>query len=501
VTSLLHPTAVPSPRTDRPDNDRATARTRPDGSEKAPYAEAVRPDSPKDSERTRPDDSDNPSYADTVRPDTHPYGQADRNKRTSRKDRARSRATEAELRRLRRDEAAQHKAESRGARRGRASAWLRHVALLVPLVLVNGVAIWGQAAWAYEHIARNLIIAVGFAAALETIGIYLAVEAHSALMNDDSAFKLRAGSYLVAGLAGALNYAHFANPGYRPTPIALAFGVLSTLSPWLWAIRSRSLHRADLAARGLIDKRAVKFPAVQWILYPIRTFRAFRVSVWAGINHPAQARAFLLERDALHHMGAVEAVRYAYGALGVVDPHTARVWLSVRGVRVSQANIDEANGGRPVAPPPMSGSPLRASGSVSAPTIETYAVSGSLSGPVPALSGPVSGPTGEAYGSGDSVSGPVSSPPAPVSGAPADASGSADWARRDGHAARLETLTTKRDKIRYAYAALGSYDVTAAREWLSTFGVEVSRSEAHQVAKRGTGTTGEFVMVPAPAGE
>jgi hypothetical protein len=51
------------------------------------------------------------------------------------------------------------------------------LALLVPLVLVNAAAVYGQAGWALQHLAGGLVVALLFAAAVESIGIYLSLEA------------------------------------------------------------------------------------------------------------------------------------------------------------------------------------------------------------------------------------------------------------------------------------------------------------------------------------
>lgn len=165
------------------------------------------------------------------------------------------------------------------------------VALVVPLLLVNSAAVYGQAGWAYDHLGRGIIVAILFAAAVESIGIYLAAEAHSALMAGDASARLRLSSYLVGLLVGALNYAHFAGPHYEVTPVALTFGLLSSISPWLWSIRSRSMNRDRLRELGQVDPRAVKFSLLRWALFPARTAAAFRAAVWAGVVTPAEAVA------------------------------------------------------------------------------------------------------------------------------------------------------------------------------------------------------------------
>ena len=147
--------------------------------------------------------------------------------------------------------------------------------LVTPLILVNAAAVYGQVQWATVNLTHGSIaLAVVFALTVESIAVYLAYEAHAALLAGDASFRLRAASYLAAGLVGVLNYSHFAGPGLHPTAAALAFGGLSSISPWLWSIRSRSLRRDQLRAAGLIDPRSAHFAAAKWVNFPIRTLRA-----------------------------------------------------------------------------------------------------------------------------------------------------------------------------------------------------------------------------------
>lgn len=170
-------------------------------------------------------------------------------------------------------------------------SWRRNVALLVPLLLVNAVAIYGQTLWATDHLRQGVAVAVLFAVAVESIGVYLAYEAHMSRMAGHAAGLLQLGAYAVGTLIGTLNFSHFAGPAMNPNALALTFGLLSAISPWLWAIRSRSMNRARLFALGLIDPRAVKFSRLRWALFPVRTFRAFRAAVWAGEQSPVRAAA------------------------------------------------------------------------------------------------------------------------------------------------------------------------------------------------------------------
>jgi hypothetical protein len=182
---------------------------------------------------------------------------------------------------------------------------LERWAPLPPLVLVNIVAVYGQYGWAEANLPGITVRgstfplwAVLFAAALESIAIYLSYEAHKARMAGDSSAKLWAAAYGVAFLAGALNYWHLADPvTHQPTPAAVAFAAMSLLSPWLWGIRSRSMNRDRLRDLDLIEPRAVKFSAARWVLFPRQTFAAFKAAVWAGETNPRAAVA-LLEQPA-----------------------------------------------------------------------------------------------------------------------------------------------------------------------------------------------------------
>lgn len=167
--------------------------------------------------------------------------------------------------------------------------------LLLPLVLVNAAAVWGQSGWAYDHVTRpawdlgaRVVLALLFALAVESIGVYLAWEAHGALMADQAAGLLRAGSYAVGGFAAWLNWEHWYRPGDE-LALPIAFAVLSGISPWLWAVWSRARNRQRLAELGLADARGVKLSTVRKILHPGRSWKVIRWAAWAGVTSPADA--------------------------------------------------------------------------------------------------------------------------------------------------------------------------------------------------------------------
>jgi hypothetical protein len=162
--------------------------------------------------------------------------------------------------------------------------------LAVPLVLVNLAAVWGQAGWAYDNITTGgiggFLVAALFAGSVESTGIYLAWESHEALMADQAAALLRAGSYAVGLLAGVLNFLHFA-PHSLATGVA--FGALSAVSPWLWGIWSRARNRARLAELGLVDARGTKLSIARKVWHPVRSVKVMSWAAWAGVVDPVQA--------------------------------------------------------------------------------------------------------------------------------------------------------------------------------------------------------------------
>lgn len=116
------------------------------------------------------------------------------------------------------------------------------VVLVLVLLLVNLAAMWGQAGWALAHIVpagwdwrASLALALAFAAALELIGVFLAVSADEADERGMPSGGIRLGSYAQGVMSGLLNASHW---GWW-TAAAVAFGLMSTISPFLWGISAR----------------------------------------------------------------------------------------------------------------------------------------------------------------------------------------------------------------------------------------------------------------------
>ncbi len=182
-------------------------------------------------------------------------------------------------------------------------------AMYVPLLLVNGAAVYGQIAFFYEQVAPGtwpipgkLALSILIAAAVESIAVYVGWHAHDALLNKASATaaRLRRASYAIALLVGGINYAHFAGEDLKPTAASLAFGLLSLLSPWLWGLHTRRAQQVQLTKEGAVDATGATFSIERIRSFPIRAYMARRWSVdhyvtdpreaWRGYNADLRAR-------------------------------------------------------------------------------------------------------------------------------------------------------------------------------------------------------------------
>lgn len=239
-----------------------------------------------------------PTAADDQGPEPTRLSRAERRVRDAE---AKARRAEVlEEARLRREErAAEWKRRRKAQRATERAAWwaatrvrldhLRRTLVLVSAIVgVNAVAVAGQVTAFHQGLGWPLPGAVGAAAVVESIAIYVGWHAHVALIEGDSVFRLRVTSYSIAALVAALNYHHYA-PDWVPTDRAIMFGLSSLLSPWLWAMHSRYIHRRQLRDAGLIDPRAPKFSALRWLLHRAETWKALKWAVRHSEQSPAVA--------------------------------------------------------------------------------------------------------------------------------------------------------------------------------------------------------------------
>lgn len=213
---------------------------------------------------------------------------------------ARQRAIADEQERRRRDAARRADREANRERRRKARAeFATKLRPVLPLLLINAGAAYAQGAYAYEEIApaawntpSRVTFAVAFAAALESIAVYVQWHAHDALLlkAHATAAALRRASWGIAAVVGAINYAHFAD-GVQPTAAAVAFALLSLLSPWLWGLHTRRAQHVQLLAEdsNLIDHAGVEFSPQRRRAFPIRSWQAKRWAIDHGERDPLRA--------------------------------------------------------------------------------------------------------------------------------------------------------------------------------------------------------------------
>ncbi|MGH7239453.1 MAG: hypothetical protein ACREHG_05220 [Candidatus Saccharimonadales bacterium] len=151
---------------------------------------------------------------------------------------------------------------------------------VVPILLVNAIAIIGQTVFWHEHLDWPWAVDAIFAMSLESIAIFIAYHAHLAQIANDSAMKLRFSAYAMGATIGVLNASHFLGVNGAITAAAIAMGILSASSPWLWSIYSRRVSRSALLANGLIEPHAVRLGSTRWLMHPLNSFRVARYASW-----------------------------------------------------------------------------------------------------------------------------------------------------------------------------------------------------------------------------
>lgn len=169
---------------------------------------------------------------------------------------------------------------------------------VAPLLIVNALTVYGQLAYAYEDVAPSawpplfrVILAIGFAAAVESVALYIQWHAHDALLlrSHSTARSLRRTSFLVALVVGAMNYSHFTVKLDKPTAAGIAFGMLSLLSPWMWGLHSRRQARIQLLKERRVDDAGAEFSTTRKRMFPVRTWMAYRWSIDQNETDPVRA--------------------------------------------------------------------------------------------------------------------------------------------------------------------------------------------------------------------
>lgn len=218
-------------------------------------------------------------------------------------ERDQAEADRAEERRAERERARAERRRRKAAAKARARRRARLVAVagaartVGPLLLVNLAAIGGQAAYGFTRtpaawpVLARLLVAVVYAATVESISLYVNWHAHDALLNDSpsTAAAMRRRAYAIAAVVAVLNYSHFDDDGWRPTPFAVGSGMASLLSPWLWGLHTRRAHDMQLLRKELRDETGATFDRRRRRAFPLRTWRAERWSIEHSVRDPREA--------------------------------------------------------------------------------------------------------------------------------------------------------------------------------------------------------------------
>lgn len=173
----------------------------------------------------------------------------------------------------------------------------RNALPLAPVLMVTVFAMVGQVAYGiteYSPAAWDLtwriVVAIGAAVAVESIGNYVQWHAHDALLNKwtATAARLRRASYAIAFGVATINYYHFSDH-WHPTAGAVVFALFSAASPWLWGLHTRRAQRVQLRREGQADSTGAVFSAERWRAFPVRTWKARRWSIDYSIVDPLTA--------------------------------------------------------------------------------------------------------------------------------------------------------------------------------------------------------------------
>jgi hypothetical protein len=169
--------------------------------------------------------------------------------------------------------------------------------LAAPLLLVTTFAIYGQVVTGLENYTAQTDpvwvrwgVAIGAAAAIESIALFVQWHAHDALLLKASATaaRLRRASYLIAAAVATINYWHFSDQ-WRPTAASVVFAVFSASGPWLWGLHTRRVQHLQLLREGQVDAAGAVFSAERWRAFPVRTYKARRYSIDYSITDPRAA--------------------------------------------------------------------------------------------------------------------------------------------------------------------------------------------------------------------
>ncbi len=286
--------------------------------------------------------------------------------------------------------------------------------------------------WATDPLGLGLAPAWGWL-------VFVALDAAAAVsvsMTVYSAFRGEGGgvfhalTWAFAGGSALANYRHGMTTPARDD--AVFFAAMSLAGP---ALLDAVLSRVRRWIRMDDGRQLVARPrfGLRWLpgVAFRETVRAWQAALRYGIARPADAVAHVQEQAMLRQLpDDADRLRYAFSAIGSGDVYAARRWLTARGVVIRQETVDAVTADRPR--PPRAAAPVT----------------------------------------------PPAGIPVVTDAAPTEPD--------------LSTLS-KRDALRWAFNAAGSWDAPAAVAWLAERGIRVDRREAYRLA-RAEGSTSRLQL-------
>lgn len=201
---------------------------------------------------------------------------------------------------------------------------------LPALILTNVIAVVGQFMFIRDDWHWPLYVAAPTALSIESVAVFLSALSHDAALQGDMAIGTRAGSYLIGALAGAAQLLHW---GASPSSPGWVLAALSAASPWLWAAYTKRASRPVLKAAGDIPPRTAPFGS-RWLVYPRRTWGAWRLAVWEGTTSTQVALDRWEGRQA-----AAEAEKSAEPSAESGPPSIATAENKAAAVRIAVATL------------------------------------------------------------------------------------------------------------------------------------------------------------------
>lgn len=155
---------------------------------------------------------------------------------------------------------------------------LSRVAMALPIISVNCLAVYFQWHYAQSALGHNPAISALFSCSLESTAMGVALSAHKARVKNLRSGVLFAFSILLGIGIGILNASH----QYPNIPLSMTALLSSAISPWLWHIYTVQVSAPMLVKNGYLDLAGIRLGIERWVFHPIRCFQLKSQTSWDG---------------------------------------------------------------------------------------------------------------------------------------------------------------------------------------------------------------------------